>query len=280
MNECKLAGERSSRNATSPLTPHPSLSGLSPTVLTQLAKLGITTQFDLVLHLPLRYDDETTLYPINAAPPGAPVLVEGTVVDAAIKYRPRRQLVCHIEDGTGVLDAAFPPLLPEPAEAARRRAPACARSARSATVSSARRWSTRAIASCARATPVARVADAGLSDDGGPRPGHVAAADRARARRQRPRRHAAAGAAARRSGCRRSATRCACCTTRRRSVAQDELQERRHPAWRRVKFDELLAQQLSMRVHSPAPPRRGRAARCAPRGKLTRALVARAAVSS
>jgi ATP-dependent DNA helicase RecG len=32
-------------------------------------------------------------------------------------------------------------------------------------------------------------------------------------------------------------------------IAQEELQERRHPAWRRVKFDELLAQQLSMRIH-------------------------------
>ena len=80
---------------------------MPPTSLTQLAKLGISTQFDLVLHLPLRYDDETTLYPINAAPPGAPVLVEGTVVDAAVQYRPRRQLVCHVGDGTGVLGLRF-----------------------------------------------------------------------------------------------------------------------------------------------------------------------------
>jgi ATP-dependent DNA helicase RecG len=32
-------------------------------------------------------------------------------------------------------------------------------------------------------------------------------------------------------------------------VSQRLLQERTHPAWRRMKFDELLAQQLSMRVH-------------------------------
>jgi ATP-dependent DNA helicase RecG len=32
-------------------------------------------------------------------------------------------------------------------------------------------------------------------------------------------------------------------------VSQQALQDRTHPAWRRMKFDELLAQQLSMRVH-------------------------------
>jgi ATP-dependent DNA helicase RecG len=32
-------------------------------------------------------------------------------------------------------------------------------------------------------------------------------------------------------------------------VVLDDLQAQRHPAWRRIKFDELLAQQLSMRIH-------------------------------
>src|SRR5690606_8350114 len=53
---------------------------------------------------------------------------------------------------------------------------------------------------------------------------------------------------------------------------QEDLQSRRHPAWRRVKFDELLAQQLSMRVHY----RRRKAARAralAPQRTFTRALV-------
>ena len=33
------------------------------------------------------------------------------------------------------------------------------------------------------------------------------------------------------------------------SINENELSERAHPAWLRIKFDELLAQQLSMRVH-------------------------------
>jgi ATP-dependent DNA helicase RecG len=57
------------------------------------------------------------------------------------------------------------------------------------------------------------------------------------------------------------------------AIEQAALQDRTHPAWRRVKFDELLAQQLSMRIHYDrrktvsAPPLR-------PRDKLTRALLA------
>ena len=69
-------------------------------MLTRLAKLGIASKFDLVLHLPLRYDDETHLYPIVRAPEGKPALVEGEVFDCDIKYRPRRQLVCQVRDGS------------------------------------------------------------------------------------------------------------------------------------------------------------------------------------
>jgi len=95
------------RTDPSPITHHPSLSGLGKGTLERLAKLGIHCKFDLVLHLPLRYDDETRLYPLNEAPPGQPVLVEGKVVKCNIQFRPRRQLACHIEDGSGVLTLRF-----------------------------------------------------------------------------------------------------------------------------------------------------------------------------
>jgi ATP-dependent DNA helicase RecG len=73
----------------------------------KLAKLGIRREFDLVLHLPLRYEDETRLTPIAAAREGAPVQVEGTVIDSQIAYRPRRQLVCKIADDSGLLYMRF-----------------------------------------------------------------------------------------------------------------------------------------------------------------------------
>ena len=79
-----------------------------PSSLTaKLAKLGIHRQFDLVLHLPLRYEDETRLTPIAEAHEGVPVQVEGTVIDSQIAYRPRRQLICKIEDDSGLLTMRF-----------------------------------------------------------------------------------------------------------------------------------------------------------------------------
>jgi ATP-dependent DNA helicase RecG len=50
-----------------------------------------------VLHLPLRYEDETSLVAPESAPVGQPVLVEARVVRAEVVYRPKRQLVVHAE---------------------------------------------------------------------------------------------------------------------------------------------------------------------------------------
>ena len=79
----------------------------APSLNSKLANLGIHRQFDLVLHLPLRYEDETRLTAIADAREGAPVQVEGTVVESQIAYRPRRQLICKIEDASGLLYMRF-----------------------------------------------------------------------------------------------------------------------------------------------------------------------------
>jgi len=50
-----------------------------------------------VLHLPLRYEDETVLTPLHLAPQGAPVSVEARVLKAQVMYRPKRQLIVHAE---------------------------------------------------------------------------------------------------------------------------------------------------------------------------------------
>ena len=62
-----------------------------------LAKLGLRSRFDFVLHLPHRYEDETRLTAADRAPPGTPVLIEARVKRAEIAFRPRRQLVVHAE---------------------------------------------------------------------------------------------------------------------------------------------------------------------------------------
>jgi len=64
----------------------------------QLARLGIVHDADLVLHLPLRYEDHTRIVPLASVQPGLCVQVEGEIVNSDIQYRPRRQLVCLITD--------------------------------------------------------------------------------------------------------------------------------------------------------------------------------------
>jgi ATP-dependent DNA helicase RecG len=50
-----------------------------------------------VLHLPSRYDDETKLTPLGAAPAGTPVHVEARVLQAKVMYRPTRQLIVYTD---------------------------------------------------------------------------------------------------------------------------------------------------------------------------------------
>jgi ATP-dependent DNA helicase RecG len=66
-----------------------------------LLRLGLVRPIDLALHLPLRYEDETTLTPLRAAIPGAKVQVEGVVTEARVEARGRRQLVVRLADDEG-----------------------------------------------------------------------------------------------------------------------------------------------------------------------------------
>jgi ATP-dependent DNA helicase RecG len=68
------------------------------TLTRKLEKLGLRSPIDLVLHLPLRYEDETALTAPEAAPAGTPVSVEAPVLKAQVMFRPRRQLVVHADD--------------------------------------------------------------------------------------------------------------------------------------------------------------------------------------
>jgi ATP-dependent DNA helicase RecG len=53
---------------------------------------------DLVLHLPLRYEDHTRVMPLASVRVGETVQAEGVVASAEIQYRPRRQFVCLLRD--------------------------------------------------------------------------------------------------------------------------------------------------------------------------------------
>lgn len=87
-----------------PLT---TLSGVGASQAGKLAKLGLETIQDLLLHLPLRYEDRTRLYPINDLLPGIYATVEGEVLRSDISFGRRRMLTCQISDGTGILTMRF-----------------------------------------------------------------------------------------------------------------------------------------------------------------------------
>jgi ATP-dependent DNA helicase RecG len=72
-----------------------------------MEKLGLRRDIDLALHLPLRYEDETRLTPIADTREGEPVQVEGMVRDARVEQRARRQLVVRITDASGELVLRF-----------------------------------------------------------------------------------------------------------------------------------------------------------------------------
>ena len=87
--------------------PLPPLRSPSPATLSKLAKLGIHHRADLLLHLPLRYEDETHLAPIATVQPGETVQVQGTITHSEIAFRPRRTLVCRLKDNGGELYLRF-----------------------------------------------------------------------------------------------------------------------------------------------------------------------------
>ncbi|MES2244825.1 MAG: ATP-dependent DNA helicase RecG [Pseudomonadota bacterium] len=65
-----------------------------------LDKLGLRRDIDLALHLPLRYEDETRITRLADARDGDMVQIEAQVTHSEITFRPRRQLRVTVDDGS------------------------------------------------------------------------------------------------------------------------------------------------------------------------------------
>jgi ATP-dependent DNA helicase RecG len=68
-----------------------------------MKKMGLANDLDLALHLPLRYEDETRITPIGSLREGETAQVQATVRDCRVESRGRSQLIARIHDGTGEL---------------------------------------------------------------------------------------------------------------------------------------------------------------------------------
>jgi len=72
-----------------------------------LEKLGLVRPIDFALHLPTRYEDETRLVPIGSLRDGVIGQVEGVVESCEVQVRSRRMLVVRVHDGRDDLVLRF-----------------------------------------------------------------------------------------------------------------------------------------------------------------------------
>ncbi|WP_283126183.1 ATP-dependent DNA helicase RecG [Providencia stuartii] len=83
------------------------LHGVGASQSEKLSKIGLNTVQDLLLHLPLRYEDHTRLYQIRDLLPGTTATIVGEVLQTKVVFGRKRMLTCLISDGTGNLTLRF-----------------------------------------------------------------------------------------------------------------------------------------------------------------------------
>jgi len=238
--------------------------------LAKLAKLGIHNRFDLVLHLPLRYEDETQLQRIAELTPGMSAQVEGEIIHSEILFRPRRSLVCQLQDDSGVLYLRFLNFYPS-----QQKQLAVGKKIRALGEAREGYFGMEMVHPKCRAigedTPLKQAltpvypTTAGLSQATLSKHIHSALDELEMPDTLPP-------ALLDRLRLPGFADSVKLLHNPPPEIAKEALAERSHPAWLRVKFDELLAQQLSMRLHY-----RKRRSRSAPRlpahGRYTQQLL-------
>jgi ATP-dependent DNA helicase RecG len=104
-----LAEGAASRAVSTPREQRPitALRGVGEALAEKLQRLGVTQVQDLLFLLPLRYEDRTRVWQIGALLPGVRAAVEGEIQLTEVTYRRRRQLLCRISDGSGFLTLRF-----------------------------------------------------------------------------------------------------------------------------------------------------------------------------
>lgn len=87
--------------------PVSTLRGVGPKSAARLAAIGIETVQDVLFHLPRRYEDRTRIVPIGTLRFGENAVIEAEVDLAEVKYGRRRSLLVRVSDGTGSLMLRF-----------------------------------------------------------------------------------------------------------------------------------------------------------------------------
>ena len=93
--------------AITELSPVTSLRGVGAALAEKLATLNIRTIQDVLFHLPFRYEDRTQTIPIGSLQAGMRAVIEGEIQLSEVAFRGRRQLLVRISDGSGWLTLRF-----------------------------------------------------------------------------------------------------------------------------------------------------------------------------
>ncbi|MGH6609803.1 MAG: ATP-dependent DNA helicase RecG, partial [Burkholderiaceae bacterium] len=83
------------------------MAAAASTIAAKLERVGLKSDWDFILHLPLRYEDETRVTPIAQLIAGQEAQVEGEVTKSEVAYRGRRQLHVTLRDDSGQLVLRF-----------------------------------------------------------------------------------------------------------------------------------------------------------------------------
>jgi len=97
----------SALRADAALRPVTTLRGVGAALGERLERLGVRRIADLLFLLPLRYEDRTRICPIGSLAVGMRVAVEGEIQLTEVAYRRRRQLLSRVSDGSGFLTLRF-----------------------------------------------------------------------------------------------------------------------------------------------------------------------------
>ncbi len=87
--------------------PVDTLKGVGPALKDRLARLDIYRVRDLLLHLPLRYQDRSRITPLNQLQAGTEHLVAGEILSCEEHQGRRRSLLVRVGDGYGFLSLRF-----------------------------------------------------------------------------------------------------------------------------------------------------------------------------
>ena len=220
---------------------------ISPSTLGKLAKLGIHHRSDLLLHLPLRYEDETHLAPIATLQPGITAQVQGVITHSEIAFRPRRTLVCQLKDDSGELCLRFLNFYPSQqkqlAEGKRIRAIGEVRAGyRGLEMVHPKCRSVEEDTPLQQSLTPIYPTTAGLSQA-------VLRKLITNALEALPQEDTLPGTLLKRLKLGGFSDSIRMLHNPPPDISAHSLEDRSHAAWRRIKFDELLAQQLSMRAH-------------------------------